>query len=197
MYILYVASKTFPSYWFKLLGSKFKPTGLLHPKRILLLPNRWALLQITIVFDCDEADIAAQLNTTANPLVKKDNLQNDTEIWKGIFGSDVSTWWVNGLLELARSVFQIERQFLCIVGSKQNCPALSFHIIVGITDIQNLPQNTKKWLPTSCYKWFKRRCVLCLLCSWMLPFDDAQFPSLAIRSDLVNRWWNCDPWKEG
>ena len=77
-----------------------KPTGLLHPKRILLLPNRWALLQITIVFDCDEADIAAQLNTTANPLVKKDNLQNDTEIWnlqndteiwKGIFGSDISS----------------------------------------------------------------------------------------------------------
>ena len=89
-----------------------KPTGLLHPKRILLLPNRWALLQITIVFDCDEADIAAQLNTTTNPLVKKDSLKNDTEIWKGIFGSDVSTEWVNGLLELARSVFQIERHFL-------------------------------------------------------------------------------------
>ena len=68
-----------------------KPTGLLHPKRILLLPNRWALLQITIVFDCDEADIAAQLNTTTNPLVKKDNLQNDSELWKGIFGSDIST----------------------------------------------------------------------------------------------------------
>ena len=67
-----------------------KPTGLLHPKRILLLPNRWALLQITIVFDCDEADIAAQLITTTNPLVKKD-LQNDSELWKGIFGSDIST----------------------------------------------------------------------------------------------------------
>ena len=84
MYILYVASKTFPSYWFiscSVQNPNQQDSGLLHPKRILLLPNRWALLQITIVFDCDEADIAAQLNTTANPLVKKDNLQNDTEIW--------------------------------------------------------------------------------------------------------------------
>ena len=108
-----------------------KPTGLLHPKRILLLPNRWALLQITIVFDCDEADIAAQLNTTANPLVKKDNLQNDTEIWKGIFGSDVSTEWVNGLLELARSVFQIERHVAiplhCGKQAELPCSVLSYY----------------------------------------------------------------------
>ena len=74
----------------------------------------------------------------------------------------LTTEWVNGLLELARSVFQTERH---VAIPKQNCPALSFHIIVGITEIQNLPQKTKKLLPSSCYRWFKRRCVLCLLCS--------------------------------
>ena len=147
MYILYVASKTFPSYWFKFsLGSKFKskPTGLLHPKRILLLPNRWALLQITIVFDCDEADIAAQLNTTANPLVKKDNLQNDTEIWKGIFGSDISTdnWVGQWTARASQECFPNRKTFPW--ESKQNCPALSFHIIVGITEIQNLPKKHKE-----------------------------------------------------